>query len=248
MATHYDNGEPFEGFSSEKVFMTVTFENARVGASYLIQEVTGSSISYREQDTSDPNFAVLGDYGGSYSINSTYTMSPAIAGDTFAAKTSLTVNVKAPDGEIVVDKSGVKLENVDASKSYSFVLSQYGQYTVEYTAKEVDWFGGEKKFVNYVIVMDEIAPSIRLTSDYTKTVKVGEAIILPNFEVSDNLNTAEELTVDKLILNPVGRTERLPGSSNSLIAAQEGFYRITIMVKDAYGNMATIHLGVEVTK
>ena len=145
-------------------------------------------------------------------------------------------------------KNGVKLENVDASKSYSFELNEYGQYTVEYTAKEVDWFGGEKKFVNYVIVMDEVAPKIRLTSDYTKSVKVGEAIILPNFEVSDNLNKAEELTVDKLILNPVGRTERLPGSSNSLIAAQAGFYRITIMVKDAYGNMATVHLGVEVTE
>ena len=248
LITNYDNGEPFNGFSSDKVFMTVTLDNARVGASYLIQEVTGTPVSYRERDTSDPNFAVLGDAGGTYSINTTYTMAPAVAGDTFAAKTSLTVTVKDPDGEIVSDKNGTKLENIDAGKSYSIELAKYGQYVMEYTAKELDWFDGEKKFVNYVFVMDEIAPTIRVTSDYTKTVKVGEAIILPTFEVSDNLNTAEELTIDKMLLNPVGRTIRLPGSSNSLIAEHEGKYTITIMVKDVYGNVSTVYLGVEVTK
>lgn len=244
----YDNGETFNGFSSDKVFMSVTLDNARAGAGYLIQEITGSSITEREADRSDPNFAILGDAGGTYSINTTYTLAPAVAGDTFAANTSLVGTVKDPDGEIVVDKQGVKLENVDASKAYMIELTKYGRYTVEYVAKEVDWFDGEKKFVNYVFVMDEIAPTVQITSDYTKTVKVGETIIIPNFKVSDNLTAEEELTIDKMILNPTGRTIRLPASSNSLVAMYEGKYQITIMVKDAYGNVTTIYLGVEVTK
>lgn len=248
IATNYDNGEPFNGFSSDKVFITVTLENARIGASYLVQEVTGTAVSYREIDRTAPNFAVLGDAGGSYSINTAYTLAPAVAGDTFAAKTSLIVTVKDPNGEVVSDVNGNKLENVDAGKAYSIELTKYGQYSMEYLAKEIDWFDGEKKFTNYVYVMDEIAPTIRLTSDYTKQVKVGEAIILPNFEASDNYTAEEELSIDKLILNPVGRTIRLPGSSNALIAEQAGRYQITIMVKDAYGNITTVYLGVEVTE
>lgn len=244
----YDNGEPFHGFSSGKVYITVTMENAREGAGYLILDITGTPLSYREIDTTAPNFAVLGDYGGSFSIGKTYTMAPAMAGDTFAAKTSLTVTVTDPEDNVVVDKDGLELKDVSADRAYSFDLVKYGKYKMEYTAKEEDWFNGRKVFINYVMVMDEIAPAIRLTSDYTKTVKVGENIIIPNFEVSDNLDATENLSVDKLILNPLGRTERLPGSSNSLKASHEGMYRITIMVKDVYGNMTTVYLGVEVTK
>lgn len=244
----YDNGEAFNGFSSNKVYVSVTMVDAKVGASYMLQEFSGSTISYREQDYGDPNFAILGDYGGSYSIGSTYVMAPAMAGDTFAPQTSLTVTVTDPLGNIVTALDGTKLENADASKTYTISLSAYGSYSIQYVAAEVDWFDGEKEFINYVTVIDEIAPVITVTSEYTKTVKVGENIIFPNFTVSDNLTEAGAITVDKLVQNPTGRTVRLSSTSNAIKATYEGTYYLSIIAKDAYGNITALRLEVVVTK
>ena len=214
----------------------------------MLQEFSGSTISYREQDYGDPNFAILGDYGGSYSVGSTYVMSPAMAGDTVAPQTSLTVTVTDPLGNIVTALDGTKLENADASKTYTISLSAYGSYSIQYVAAEVDWLDGEKEFINYVTVIDEIAPVITVTSEYTKTVKVGENIIFPNFTVSDNLTEAGAITVDKLVQNPTGRTVRLSSTSNAIKATYEGTYYLSIIAKDAYGNITALRLEVVVTK
>jgi hypothetical protein len=244
----YDNGEVFNGFSSNKVYASVTMTEAAKGAAYMLLEVSGSATTYRNKDYGKPSFAVLGDFGGSYSIGDSYTLAPAIAGDTFAPETSLTVTVIDADGNIVTDKNGVKLEGVDASKSYDITLAKYGLYSIQYVATEENWVGNVNEFTNYVYVMDEEAPVITLTSEYTRTAKVGEAIILPTFTVSDNLTEEAGITIDRFVQNPTGRLVRIPYTSNSVIATYEGTYFFRIMAKDAYGNVATVTLEVIVTK
>jgi hypothetical protein len=96
--------------------------------------------------------------------------------------------------------------------------------------------------------MDEEAPVITLTSEYTRMAKVGEAIILPTFTVSDNLTESTAITIDRFVQNPTGRLVRVPYTSNSVIATYEGTYFFRIMAKDAYGNVATVTLEVIVTK
>lgn len=244
----YDNGEVFSGFSSNKVYASVTMTEAAKGAAYMLLEVSGSATTYRNKDYGKPSFAVLGDFGGSYSIGDSYTLAPAIAGDTFAPETSLTVTVIDADGNIVSDKNGVKLEGVDASKSYDITLAKYGLYSIQYVATEENWVGNVNEFTNYVYVMDEEAPVITLTSEYTRTAKVGEAIILPTFTVSDNLTEEAGITIDRFVQNPTGRLVRIPYTSNSVIATYEGTYFFRIMAKDEYGNVATVTLEVIVTK
>ena len=244
----YDNGEPFNGFSSNKAYVSVTMVDGKIGGAYILQEICGSTISYRNADYGDPVFSILGDYGGSYSINSSYTLSPAIAGDTFAPDTTLSVTVFDPDGNIITDKNGKRLEKVAADQTYDIRLSKYGQYLIQYIAEEVDWLGNSKEFANYVTVIEEVAPVITITSAYTETVKVGETIIFPTFTVTDNVSASTEIVVDKFVQNPTGRLVRIPGASNSVIATYEGTYRLSIMAKDAVGNVTTAYLFVEVTK
>ena len=244
----YDNGEAFKGFSSNNVYASVTITDAAKDAAYLLLEVSGSATTFRNKDFSAPSFAILGDFGGSYSIGDSYTLAPAIANDTFAVQTSLTVTVLDPEGNIVSDKNGVPLDGVDASKSYDITLSRYGLYSIQYVATEVNWVGNTNEFTNYIYVMDEEAPVITITSEYTRTAKVGDVIILPTFTVSDNLTDEANIIIDRFVQNPTGRLVRIPYVSNSVKATYEGTYYFRIMAKDEYGNVATVTLEVIVTK
>ena len=245
---NYDNGETFAGFSSNKVYATITMTEAKAGAGYMLLEVAGSATTYRNKDYGKPSFAILGDYGGSYSIGSSYTLAPAIAGDTFAPHTSLKVTVIDPDGNVLTDKNGVKLEGVDASKTYNITLNKYGLYNIQYVATEEDWVGNTNEFTNYVNVMDEEAPVITITSKYTKTAKVGDVIVLPTFTVTDNITASSAIIIDRFVQNPTGRLVRIPYGSNSVKTTYAGTYFFRIMAKDEYGNVATVTLEVIVTK
>ena len=244
----YDNGEAFNGFTSNKVYASVTMTEAAKGSAYMLLEVSGSATTFRNKDFGAPSFAILGDFGGSYSIGDSYTLAPALAGDTFAPQTSLTVTVLDPDGNVISDKNGVLLDNVDASKSYDISLSRYGLYSIQYVAVEENWIGNTNEFTNYIYVMDEEAPVITITSEYTKTAKVGDVIVLPTFTVSDNLTDEANIVIDRFVQNPTGRLVRIPYVSNSVIATYEGTYFFRIMAKDEYGNVATVTLEVVVTK
>ena len=244
----YDNGEAFKGFSSNNVYASVKITEAAKGAAYMLLEVSGSATTFRNKDFSAPSFAILGDFGGSYSIGDSYTLAPAIANDTFAPQTSLTVTVMDPEGNIISDKNGTLLENVDASKTYDISLAKYGLYSIQYVAKEENWIGNTNEFINYIYVMDEEAPVITITSEYTRTAKVGDVIVLPTFTVTDNLTEETKIVIDRFVQNPTGRLVRIPYVSNSVVATYEGIYFFRIMAKDEYGNIATITLEVVVTR
>ena len=175
-------------------------------------------------------------------------LAPALANDTFAPYTSLTVTVLNAKGEIISDKDGLKLENVDASKSYTIALDCYGLYSIQYVASEVDWMDNSNEFTNYITVIDEEAPVITITSEYTATAKVGDVIILPTFTVSDNISEEANIVIDRFVQNPTGRLVRIPASSNSVTTTYAGTYFFRIMAKDEYGNIATKTLTVLVTE
>lgn len=244
----YDNGEAFNGFSSNKVYITVTMKDAKVGAGHMLLEVGGTPTTNNDRDPLAPSFAILGDSGGSYSIGSSYVLAPAIAGDTFAPETSLTVTVLDPNGDPIKDKNGLLLENVDATKSYTISLNRYGLYNIVYIAAEVNWGARVNEFINYVNVMDEVDPVITVTSNYTMTAKVGDLLIFPNISVTDNITASENIIIDKFVQNPTGRLVRLAAASNCVIASYEGTYILSYLVKDEYGNSATIYFEVVVTK
>lgn len=244
----YDNGEAFNGFSSNKVYITVAMKDAKAGAGYMLLEMGGAATTNNDRDPIAPSFAILGDSGGSYSIGSSYVLAPAIAGDTFAPETSLTVTVLDPNGNPIKDKNGLLLEDVDASESYTISLVKYGLYSIVYRAAEVNWGGRVNEFINYVNVMDEVDPVITVTSNYTMTAKVGELLIFPNISVTDNITASENIIIDKFVQNPTGRLVRLSVASNCVVATYEGTYILSYLVKDEYGNSATIYFEVTVTK
>ena len=243
-----DSGEAFTGFKSQKVYISVGMKDAVVGASYFMVAVGDSVVSYRNVDTVAPALNVLGNAGGNRSINTQYVVESAAASDTFAPNVTLTVTVTAPDGSIVKDVNGTLLENVSALQAWTILLEQYGQYYVNYNAKEVDWVNQEAQYLVVVKVNDEVKPTIRFKSEPITQVKLGEAILLPEVEISDNLTAKENMTVITQVLTSSGRQYVIKGNYNAFMPVCVGEYRITMSVMDEFGNSSMITYVVTVTE
>lgn len=235
----YDDGTEFKGFPSGKVYLDFAVENASRGAEYKIDAISGNILSSDTGDYAKPTIKINGDYGGNYALNDEYVLYPVTAGDTFCPNVVVKLSVYDGDGNIVSDINGVKLANVDAGKEYVIKLDKYGIWNAKYTAQKENWAIGSRKFTAYINVVEQEPPVITINSDFTKTVKVGEVIILPDFSVTDNITSSDNLTVTKFIIDADGRLVMLNGGSNSLKANKAGKYVMCIVANDEFGNVAT---------
>ena len=71
------------------------------------------------------------------------------------------------------------------------------------------------------------------------TAKVGESVLLPQFEVSDNLTSKEDIIVQRVMLSPSGIYHYLDSSYNAYTFKEAGEYRFIIHVIDKAGNIVT---------
>ena len=239
VATTTTNGEAFEGFSSNLAYVSVAMVNAKAGASYKFLSVNEANISRRNLEVFAPNFKILGNFGGNQSLNTVYEIFPAMANDAFAPNTSLTLTVTGPDGSIITDKNGLKLENVATDKTYYIDLTAYGKYQITYTAKEEDWVAQNVlSMVKTVFVIDEAAPQVQFVGEKQTTAKVGDTVSIPTFVYQDNVSANENMIVTVSVLNPYGRMYRFEEGETAIKCIYEGEYKFIIMVMDEHGNMS----------
>ena len=249
-ATKTLNGEKFSGFTSAKVYVSMKALDAVSGAAYKVVSINGNPFTAKTRDLVAPNITIFGNYGGSYALNSEYTVNAAIASDVLSPNVTFTVSVTSPNGGFVKDVNGKELHEVDPSVSYQIILSEYGQYTVTYTATEDKAFSPrpmKQTFVCGVTVVDMEAPEITFKGSFQTSVKVGEVLVIPDFTVSDNLSSAEEILSIKFICNPYGGIIRLV-NGNSMIAEHVGIYEIRVIAIDKIGNVKMIQAYVTVNE
>lgn len=244
-----DNGDAFEGFPSGKVILAVGFENAVSGlARYRLSAVNGQPMSNGAEDRIAPKISVLSaDYGGCVSLGSTRVIPRVMAADTLNPACTFDFTVTAPDGAVVTDTSGNKLENRDPGKEYEIRFEQYGLYRVSYRA--YDSFSGSYNRWSYLYtVEDVIAPEYHFATEFVSSAKVGEAVAIPDFTVTDNITASEDILVLRYVLNPNGELIKIPDGSNSIVCTKEGVYEFRIMAFDAEGNVNTVRIRVTVSR
>ena len=242
----YDNGEKFNGFPSSRVYLGVYTEGDPNGIRYLVTSVCGNNLSYRNNDSNAPAFGISGDYGGKWELNSVYTIRKGVCGDVFAPSSYATLTVTAPDGSIAKDVNGKELKSVSADVEYKMALSSYGKYRIVYSIKEVDWLDNSKTFKVTVSVVDEDAPVIKFTSDGTKEANVGDTIVMPNYEVSDNVTAGNEIKVSVYVVNAYGKLIPLKDGANSIKCEFNGTYTFIVCAMDGEGNTSTLKWSVYV--
>jgi hypothetical protein len=117
-----------------------------------------------------------------------------------------TVTVKAPDGSY-------KLKNADATKVNTFKLDQFGSYLVTY--KGSDGLNSAS-YPRKIVVYDFNAPELTITGSLNETYKLNDAISIPSYSVSDNLN---DYKLDIFLIMPNNEERMLMSDTNGTVTS-----------------------------
>ena len=144
------------------------------------------------------------------------------------------------------DNTGKTLKDVPIDEEYVITLSQYGKYTVSYVVTEVNWVGNRNKPNITITVADEEAPVIEFTGTVSDTADVGDVIVLPEYKVTDNLSSEDEISVRAFVINAQGRFIELTDGANAIRCEYAGKYTFIVYATDASGNSSSLTFEVNV--
>ena len=248
--TKDDNGNAFNGFPSGKVYMSSEVFGVKAEQKYLITQIDNHIIGARARDSAAPRIAISGQYGGLYDVKSEYVVTPALASDVIDPNVTCTVTVTKPNGEVVTDVNGLQLKDVPSDQTYVIKLMEYGQYQVSYTS--IDWTEDNKGISTYAVnVFDQRAPKVSLKGAWSDTAKVGDTVVLPEVEISDDYSATENLTVYRMVRNPFDVLTvcgyDAEGVAYRFTFKHAGQYKFIIVVADEAGNQAYLEYVVTVS-
>jgi len=244
-----DSGNPFNGFPSGRVYMSAEATGVTAGEKYIIEQIDNHVIGQRARDSATPRVAINGAYGGIFNVKSEYVIGSALASDVIDPNVDCTVTVMKPNGEVMKDVNGLELKDVPTDKEYVIKLNDYGQYQVTYTS--TDWVG-EKGVSTYAVnVFDQKAPKVSIKGAWSDTAKVGDSVILPEVEISDDNSAVSEITVYRMVRNPYDVLTTFGyDSANTAYRFTfkfAGEYKFVIVACDAAGNQSYIEYVVTVS-
>ncbi len=245
----YANGEAFQGFASGRIYVSVYFENAAVGAGYDVVAVNGHAMNNLTSDKTGPKVSIAGDYGGSYKVGDIATIPAAFACDTMDPNCTISLTVRDAAGNIAVDVNGKPISGVPTDVAYQLKLESYGQYIVELVAMDTFNKNNNSTVMRYALnVDDDQAPVIELKYAFKTEAKVGDVIVIPTFTVSDNITASENIIVRKFFVTTTGVMHPITGESNSVKMTAPGLFEVRIIAMDENGNMQMLHAYINVTE
>lgn len=241
--TETADGQPFDGFVRDKVWLTVEFLQPGEDAELRVTDINGQPIIRTNADRIAPSLQIYGSYGGAYPCNSTVTLPRALAGDVLDPNITFTLTVTSPSGAPVTAADGTVLDAVDPTQAYDIVLTEPGNYRVLYEMADT-FEGRESIFVYQVASTDSTAPVLSYSGEWAETVKTGELYMFPAITAADDF---DGVTVLITVTMPNGRSTQLKPDTNALYFTVEGQYKVHIMAIDASGNTASDTFFVTVT-
>lgn len=244
-----DNGNAFNGFPSGRVYMSTEAFGIKAGQKYLVTQIDNHVIGARARDSATPRVAISGQYGGIFDVKSEYVVTSALASDVIDPNVTCTVTVTKPNGDVMTDVNGLELQDVSADKEYVIKLNDYGQYKVTY--KSTDWAKQNGVSSYAVNVFDQRAPKVSIKGNWASTAKVGESVILPEMEISDDYSEKSALSVYRMVRNPYDVLTVI-GYDQENVAYRftfkfAGEYKFIVVVSDEAGNQSYLEYVVTVS-
>ena len=228
----------FGGFDNEKVFLEAEFSGYGENAGLTFISVGNCNFNTAQSDRFAPIITSTHETGGVQVKGSEYTLYSPIAYDVYSPNLEYYLTVFAPDGSFAKDINGVVLNKVDPTVNYVIGLSDIGEYKVEYVIAEAKNFltRQNKSSLKYtLIIADEDAPELIWKGSFPTELTVGDTFIVPEYEVSDNYSSKENIIVRVFVETPASQLIMLPG--NSIQMTHEGVYEIRVMAVDEAGNI-----------
>ncbi len=225
------DGTNWTGFDSGFVYLYFEFINPKPNTSILTINNIGTDLikTNTKADLIAPHIYEA-EIQKVFKQGETVQIAPLIVFDLLSDVTEFTLTVKSPSGKIILDK-------VDAGVAQTFKVEEYGQYEIDFVAKDsagntrtVSTFFNCFNYTNLKIEVEELP----------KTMNVGESFDVP----SVNVVGAKEATVSVVIINADG--SRSVAVNGKLAFTQTGTNRIMILAYDKDGNAVCETFDVEV--
>lgn len=237
--TNKVNGDKFEGFVSDKVYVSVQVNNCAAGNKFAVMSLRKYKFEGQDEDLVRPYIVVNGEVASIAKLGDVVTLPSISVGDVICPNVTVFMQVFAPDGTIVKDVNGVLLDGCNAFVDYKFTVEQSGSYKVTYSVKEAELFEYVAPFDNVwtyeVAVYDSTEPTITITSSVPSGVKQGEKVLVPTFSVTDDFTAADDLIVYMYLTTPTGQTQRV--TKQAVVCNTKGTYKFTITAIDEAGNI-----------
>ena len=235
------DGSAFEGFPSGLVYVTVNVIGVDGGAEVAWKNYAGQILSESDYDTIAPSIKLSADYASKYSINTVAEIYSAVAADVLSPEVYTSMTVRDPNGKIVTDVDGLKLEDVPFDRSYFINLEMYGSYSVKYSA--MDWMEREQDYPFALLVVDDQAPVITLDGEIATEVKQGKKIKVATATAQDNVDGEVDVYVYLVDTNGIIR-KVTPGKKVKL--TEKGVYQLRYMAVDEFGNLNILYYDIAV--
>jgi hypothetical protein len=238
------NFNDFKGFTSGKVWCSVTMLDASEGACLKLKKIGSHSLfaNYRAsqtpplqlfKDTVQPTIVLSQATPSDVKINTQVFLPTAVAYDACTPYLETTVSLLAPNGDYVY-------QNVDASEVHSFIADEYGIYTVTYTSKDKN---NTKNATYEISVYDLTKPVIVYYGESSYACRVGDTLTFESIEAYDAVD--EKLTVCLFIIAPNGIMKTL-GEDRQFKFEKTGTYTLRYYVYDSNYNFEMLDVEVKV--
>ncbi len=243
------DGKQFNGFTSNRVYVTFTFKNITGVSSLMLAQLCTQTLyaDYNSkgemkpfEDLIEPTIALLSDVGNTHFINQTVEIPIALGYDVLTPYIPVYVTVKGPNGEKIYNKQLV-------AEGMTFELETRGKYTITYEAEDT---GNPTRKVYTIRTKDDAAPTVAVSVTQLQG-KVGEKMSLPTALVLDDVDQNPRLFI--MIVTPKAKIIMLGESTaenviNSYTFKEVGKYYIRYYALDASYNVTLTDVPVVISK
>lgn len=236
----------FAGFSSGRVWATVSLVNAKTNAELKISKIGTHSLfaNYNADgtvrpflDTVWPSFEYKGLIPSEAEINEQVIVPGAQAFDACAPYVESYLTVVDPNGELIYD-------GVSADDALTFVADTYGAYTVTYTALDTR----NTQNISYdIYVYDTTKPYIVYNGAEKMYCSVGETLTFDSVKVYDAVESEDGLTLCIFLIEPKGVMNMIKDEM-SFTFNEAGWYTLRYYVFDSNYNTATLDVKILVVE
>ena len=226
------DGSAFEGFPSGLVYVTMNVSGVSGDAEVTWKNFGGQVLSNSDYDTIAPSIKLSDDYASKYTLGTVAEIYSAIAADVLSPEVYTKMTVRDPNGKIVTDVDGLKLQDVPFDRSYFIKLEMYGSYSVKYSA--MDWMEREQDYPFALLVVDDKAPEITVEKAIKTQFKQGEKLEIVKATANDNVDG--EVKVYAYLVDPSGILSRAT-FGDKVKLTMKGEYELRYMAVDKFGNL-----------
>ena len=227
-----ENGNTFTGFTSGKLYLTMAFSNLENDGAVKVLSINAHNLNNRNFDMLKPGVSVLGETGGFFVVGDKVTVYKGATADVISPFCTFYVNVLDPDGEIVTNTDGERMEGIYPDRNFTIELTKIGAYVVQFYSEDAD--GNKEKNISYALnVLDLIPPVLSAPeSPIPETAKAGEKLTIPGITATDAVDG--ELEVFVYVVRPDMRIQTV--TTGSVEFTMTGIYVIKYYAFDAAGN------------